>query len=180
VDILRWAGPIDHADASVLDRCAGPVLDIGCGPGRLVRALADRGIAALGLDLAVIAVRLTRERGGPALVRDVFARVPGEGRWRTALLVDGNVGIGADVGRLLRRAAALLAPGGRLLAEADPQHRDETLTVGFHAGGQPLGPPVAWARASLRTLHRRGADAGLSSGETWTSGGRVFTVLSRR
>ena len=177
---MRWAGPIDHGDASVLDRCAGPVLDIGCGPGRFVRALAERGIAARGVDLAMVAVRLTRERGGPALVRDVFSRVPGEGRWRTALLVDGNVGIGADVGRLLRRAAALLAPGGWLLAEADPQHRDQSLTVGFHADGQPLGPPVAWARASLRTLRRRGADAGLCSGETWTAGGRIFTVLSRR
>src|SRR5262249_38132229 len=88
VDILRWAGPIDHGDASVLARCAGPLLDIGCGPGRFVRALAERGIAALGVDLAVVAVRLTRERGAPALVRDVFARVPGEGRWPTALLVD--------------------------------------------------------------------------------------------
>src|SRR5262245_5412766 len=133
VDILRWAGPIDRGDASVLVRCAGPVLDIGCGPGRFVRALAERGIAALRVDLAVVAVRLARERGGPALVRDVFARLPGEGRWRTALLVDGNVGIGADVGRLLRRDAALLAPGSLLLAEADPQHRDEMLTVGFHA-----------------------------------------------
>jgi SAM-dependent methyltransferase len=180
VDIMRWAGSIDRGDASVLDRCAGPVLDIGCGPGRFVRALAERGIAVLGVDLAGVAVRLTRERGGAALVRDVFARVPGEGRWRTALLVDGNVGIGADVGLLLRRAATLVAPDGRLLAEADPEHRDQTLTVRFHAGGQPIGPPAVWVRASLRTLRLCAADAGLSSGEAWTAGGRIFTVLSRR
>src|SRR5262249_47875117 len=154
--------------------------DIGCGPGRFVRALAERGIAALGVDLAVVAVRLTRERGAPALVRDVFARVPGAGRSPTALIVDGNAGIAAGVGRVRLRTASLLAPGGSVPAEAARQHREETLGVRFHVGGQSLGPPLGWARASLRTLRRRGADAGLYGGETWTAGGRIFTVLSRR
>jgi hypothetical protein len=73
------------------------------------------------VDLAPAAVMFSRQRGAVALRRSVFAPVPGEGRWPTALLIDGNIGISGDVARLLRRMASLLAHGGRLLVEADPQ-----------------------------------------------------------
>jgi SAM-dependent methyltransferase len=179
IDITRWLGPADRADHTVLDRCLGPVLDVGCGPGRLVRALAERGIAALGVDLAPAAVMFSRQRGAVALRRSVFAPVPGEGRWPTALLIDGNVGIGGDVMRLLRRMAGVLAHSGRLLVETDPHGRDEALTVRFRAHGRALGEPVPWARASLRTLHAGSAHAGLRAGETWSADGRIFTVLHR-
>ena len=35
-------------------------------------------------------------RGATVLQRDIFGPLPGEGRWGTALLFDGNVGIGGD------------------------------------------------------------------------------------
>ena len=38
----RWLGQIDDADAELLERVEGPVLDIGCGPGRHVRGAARR------------------------------------------------------------------------------------------------------------------------------------------
>ena len=41
--------------------------------------------------------------GGPALVRSVFETLPGEGRWDTVLLMDGNIGIGGDPAALLGR-----------------------------------------------------------------------------
>ena len=43
--------------------------------------------------------------------RDVFARVPGEGRWVRMLVADGNVGIGGDPAMLLARTARLLSVG---------------------------------------------------------------------
>ncbi len=57
-------------------------------------------------------------RGGRS-TRSVFDRVPGAGRWRTALLLDGNIGIGGDPAALLRRVAELLRRDGTVLCECD-------------------------------------------------------------
>jgi hypothetical protein len=48
-----------------------------------------------------------------ALCRDVYAApLPGEGRWRRVLLADGNIGIGGDPPRLLRRCRRLAGAAG--------------------------------------------------------------------
>ncbi len=99
--------------------CTGPAVDLGCGPGRVVEALLQRGVPTLGVDGATTAVAMTRARGAAAITRDVFGDLPGEGRWSHALLLDGNIGIGGDPHRLVRRAARLLAAGGSLIVEVD-------------------------------------------------------------
>lgn len=181
LDVARWLAPTDACDESVLDRCAGPVLDVGCGPGRFVSALTDRGIAALGVDIAETAVALARGRGLAAMVRSVFADLPGEGRWPTVLLMDGNIGIGGDPGRLLRRTARLLGPGGRLIVETpDGVEYDEVLDVRFTEHGRPVGPIFAWARVGAEALHRHAVANGYSAGESWAADGRRFTVLTPR
>jgi len=83
----------------------------------MTKALMARGVHALGIDIVEEAVHQTRARGGVALQRDVFGALPGEGRWDTALLADGNIGIGGDPGRLLGRVGELLAPTGRLVVD---------------------------------------------------------------
>ena len=50
-------------DDGLLRRCTGPVLDVGCGPGRLTGALTARGHVALGVDVSAGAVRLARAPG---------------------------------------------------------------------------------------------------------------------
>lgn len=42
-------------------RGLGPVLDAGCGPGRVTRYLGDRGVDAFGVDLSPEMVRVARE-----------------------------------------------------------------------------------------------------------------------
>ena len=54
----------DHA---VVELCQGPTIDLGCGPGRLVTHLIQRGIPALGVDQSETAVRLARRSGAPVL-----------------------------------------------------------------------------------------------------------------
>jgi SAM-dependent methyltransferase len=180
LEVARWLAPADGADETVIDRCVGPVLDVGCGPGRFVRALSERGIAALGLDIADTAVALTRRLNVPALLRSVFDPAPAEGRWPTALLMDGNIGIGGDVARLLERVSRLLVPGGQLLVETacDP-HIDRALKVRFSRDGLAAGPTFGWAEVGIEALTVRARAAGYSVAEVWSAGGRTFAALAR-
>ncbi|MDQ6524002.1 methyltransferase domain-containing protein [Nocardioides sp. LHD-245] len=118
-----WTRGADVVDRLFLRHCAGATIDVGCGPGRLTEELALAGHVVLGVDVVHEAVTQTRHRGGPALRRDVFDRVPGEGRWDTVLLADGNVGIGGDPAALLRRMRDLLGRGGRIVVEVEPPGR---------------------------------------------------------
>lgn len=115
-----WIADADDFDRALLAHCVGPTLDVGCGPGRMTAGLSELGHVSLGVDLVHEAVRLTRDRGGAAITRDVFDRLPGEGRWESALLADGNIGIGGDPVALLQRMRELLAPGGRVVVELRP------------------------------------------------------------
>ena len=67
-DLIRLDRTETALDRAVLEdfvarvRGQGPVLDAGCGPGRLTRHLADRGVAAFGIDLSPEMVRTARQR----------------------------------------------------------------------------------------------------------------------
>ncbi len=118
--VQRWQDDADDDDGWLLERCHGATLDLGCGPGRLVVALADRGVPALGVDVSVRAIERCLERGAAVLHQDAFDRLPGEGRWEHVVLADGNIGIGGDPVALLRRCRDLLARDGTVLVELEP------------------------------------------------------------
>ncbi|MFH9728233.1 class I SAM-dependent methyltransferase [Streptomyces sp. NPDC017254] len=179
LEVDRWCAEPDAADTTVLDRCAGPVLDIGCGPGRLVAALAARGHRALGVDVTPEAVARTVRAGGSALCRSVFDPLPGEGRWGTVLLIDGNIGIGGDPAALLRRAAQLAATGGSLLVEVATADVDERVEVHVDDGRGGRGAPFRWARLGVRALCAEAAVAGWTRSLTWQAAGRSFVGLRR-
>lgn len=178
MDWRRWCSRPDHADSSVLTRVKGPTLDVGCGPGRLTVTLAGRGKPVLGIDVTPDAVSLTRAAGGVALHRSVFTHIPGEGRWETVLLIDGNVGIGGDPGALLRRVRQLLAPTGCALIELEPP-----TTIG-HVGPARIRRAdgvvtswFPWARVPVDTIGGIAGAAGFLTRESWCVDGRWFTAL---
>jgi SAM-dependent methyltransferase len=157
----RWVRDADASDAEVLALAAAPVLDLGCGPGRHLAALQASGKVALGVDLSPVAVRLARRRGATAIPGDVFGTVPRSGRWRTALLLDGNVGIGGAPEALLRRTRELLAPGGSALVELDPPGAPTVCTrIRIEAGGE-VSEWFRWARVGVDGIEPLAARAGL-------------------
>jgi SAM-dependent methyltransferase len=168
LDVHRWSGPARGADDALLARVTGSALDIGCGPGRLVAALTGRGIPALGIDIAPAAVGLTRRAGGRALQLSVFDDVPGAGTWGCAVLADGNIGIGGDPVRLLRRAAELLAPDGQVLVElAAPGTGVRVVQVRLEDGAGHAGAWFPWAHVAADALAPLAQQAGLVVGEQW-------------
>jgi SAM-dependent methyltransferase len=172
----RFTAPPDDVDRGVLDRCQGPTLDLGCGPGRLVAELARRGVPALGVDVAPAAVLLGRAAGAAVLRRSVFDRLPGVGRWPHALLMDGNIGIGGDPGVLLERMRVLLLPrDGELVVETEPEDILRTYRVSFTGAAHA---EFGWTRIGTEALEAIAGPLGFEVRESWTRGGRRFVALS--
>ena len=179
-EVERFLAAADATDHAVLARSRGPVLDVGCGPGRMVRAALLAGRAALGVDVSPAAVRRATAQGLPVLHRSVFDPLPREGDWGTVLLLDGNVGIGGDPLRLLARVGVLLAHDGRLLAECHPQpHRDRRFQAVVADADGRVGDPFGWAEVGVSALVGLAQAAGLRTVARWRRGGRRFVALAR-
>lgn len=170
-----------HADSpfdrAIVAMCSGPTIDLGCGPGRLVADLLQRGVPALGVDQSACAVELARSSGVPVLRRDLFGPLPGMGRWHTALLADGNVGLGGDPWRVLKRANELLCRGGACLAEFDAACTGvESRWVRLESAAA-VGPWFRWASVGLDCAARIAADVGMAVRAVHPIGDRVIASL---
>lgn len=179
-EVDQWSSAPDWVDRELfIEPCDAATIDIGCGPGRLVGELAARQIPAMGIDVSIEAVRQTRIRGALALRRDVFATIPGEGRWRYGLLADGNLGIGGDPVRLLTRLREVLTADGRVIAEVAERGtglvRDRRR---LRVEGR-LSTHFEWAVVGLDAIEEIAAHAGLRVAETQSIGGRHAATMVR-
>ena len=178
--VESWSGYVDEADRALLECCTGPVLDVGCGPGRMAEHLVRLGVEVLGVDLVPEAVRQTQARGVPAVCADVFGPVPHAGQWSTALLADGNIGIGGDPHRLLRRLLELLAPAGRVVLDlAEPGTGLRTMDLVLECG-ERRSHPMPWAVLGAEAVSEVAVAAGFEAVLVDRHAGRWFAVLQRR
>lgn len=164
-------------DRAIVDLCCGPTIDLGCGPGRLLVGLMERGLPALGVDKSPVAVELARSSGVPAVCGDLFEPLPGSGRWQTALLADGNVGLGGDPWRVLRRAGELLQSGGECLVEFDTAISGVASQWVRLESTLKIGPWFKWASVGLDCAARIAADVGLTLRTVHPIGDRVIASL---
>jgi hypothetical protein len=105
--------------------------------------------------------------------------VPGAGRWATALLLDGNAGIGGDPEALLGRLGTLVRPGGRILIEVE-----EPGVAGGHLQARietaaRSSSWFPWARVGVDDLEHLGAACRLTVGDVWQRRGRWFGMLEK-
>jgi len=175
---LGGRGADARFDRAVVGMCEGPTIDLGCGPGRLVADLVQRGVPALGVDLSATAVRLARSSGAPALRRDMFEPLPGTGRWQTVLLADGNVGVGGDPRRVLRRAAELLRDGGQCVVEFDTAIAGIDVSWVRLESARAIGPWFRWASVGIDCVPALAAQVGLAVAGVHPIGRRVVATLA--
>jgi SAM-dependent methyltransferase len=150
-EALRY---VDLLDANGDPRL--PVVDVGCGNGRLTRLLVPRFPRALGVDLSPDAITLARgDNPTPAVeFRALDMTGPGEGqRLRTELgeanvLVRGLLHVLDAPARrqLAANLAELVGPGSAVLI-AETNHRGPLLGYLESLGAGPRGMPGPLARA---------------------------------
>lgn len=176
-----WLGAPTTEDLALLAHAVAPVLDVGCGPGRHVAALATRGVMAVGIDVAPGTVRLARSQGITVLRRSVFDHLPGAGKWSTALLLDGNIGIGGDPVALLCRLKDLVRPGGVVLCEVEPPGASGRRMYARLEQGDSATDWFPWASIGADGVLELATAAGFGLAQLWGEGGcRWFAKLVKQ
>ena len=122
------------------------VLDLGCGPGRVLSCLSEQGVNALGLDLSFASVRLMMQRiGKPGVAANAMA-LPFADACLDRVIADGVIHHTRSPFAAFAEGCRVLKPGGQFY-------------VAVYKAWRPLPETVSVPRhATIRTLlkHRVG------------------------
>lgn len=153
-------------DAAIVDavrdyspRCA---LDVGCGEGWLVRALADLGIAAMGVDASTPLIEAARSRGGGAFRTCSYAEIAAGpealGTGFDAAIFNFAL-LDEDPVPVIRAVRRVLAPSGSIFiqtvhpwtaSDGEP-YRDGWRVETFTGFGTGFSEPMPWYYRTLES-----------------------------
>lgn len=166
------AGLIDH----LVGLAPGPVLDVGCGTGRVSLLLRDRGRSVLGVEADPRMAVIASSRGIPVEISSFESWDP-RGR-RFGLVVSGQAWHWVDAQVGARKAWSVLLDGGALCvfwnrpslaAEVATRMREVYRRVAPELVGSPALGGVARGRLDMQVRHLAEAFGGVDYREFWWS-----------
>lgn len=158
-DYSNWS----KRERQAINLAKGRVLDIGCGAGRFLLHLQQKGFDATGLDNSRGAVKVCKLRG----VKDVYLRSIDEiGKFKarsfdTVIMMGNNFGLFGGfkkARRLLKQMHAITSAEGQIIAEAvDPYQTNEKLHLAYQRRNRAQGRMSGQLRIRIRHENMVGA-----------------------
>jgi 2-polyprenyl-3-methyl-5-hydroxy-6-metoxy-1,4-benzoquinol methylase len=155
---------------AVLGRAPRSVLDIGCGEGWLVRAVAERGVRAIGVDVVPALIeQASRAGGGEFHVASYETIAAGELNVTVDVAVANFALLGREsVQALLPRVPALLDAGGALIVQTvhpiiaggDLPYEDGWRTGSWAGFSDDFADPAPWYFRTLESWVKLFIDSG--------------------
>jgi len=131
----------------------GPILDLGCGAGRVSLYLQEKGLDVTALDVSPNAVEVCRRRG----IRDVrlgdLRNPPKDKRWKSILMLCGNLGLAggwSESRDLLAKLAKISTEDAILIGDTvDPTITDDPDEIEYQRKQVETGHYIGQVRLRL-------------------------------
>lgn len=178
--------------AAVRERAPRRVLDVGCGEGWLVRALATEGIEVVGVDASAPLVESARALGGGVFYTWSYAEIAAHpaslGDDYDAVVCNFSL-LGEELDPLLRALHSRLAPGGALLIQTvhpwaacgEEPYRDGWRTESFDRFGAAFPAAMPWffrtVASWMDVVRRAGFQVGDVRGPVHPESGAPLSLL---
>ncbi len=151
--------PVHEREA--IRRARGPILDIGCGAGRVALYLQDRGHRVLAIDNSPLAIRVAKLRGVKAARVLSIAEIQTlSGRFGTIVLYGNNFGLFGGMTKARRLLAAMhriTTPDALIIAAAsDPYMTRDPVHLTYHQKNRDRGRMAGQVRLRIRYRQFRG------------------------
>jgi ubiquinone/menaquinone biosynthesis C-methylase UbiE len=133
-------------------------IDVGCGPGNVLKSLGDKPAVAIGVDVALGSLKLAKSLGYIPLHADAH-HMPLKSNFADIVTLNATLHHCTDMERVLHESARLVRPGGMLVLDHDPH------LSAWHFRGMGL---LAWKlRKPIYRLLNRGGHRSEGEQQAW-------------
>ncbi len=112
---------LEKHEIELLKYAKGKILDVGCGAGRAMRYLLQKGLEVVGFDIDEILIDLCKEQGLQNVYHESYEKMEKFGTFGTIILLNRNLGIAGNLKglkRLLDKCYECCNPGGLLIFDS--------------------------------------------------------------